>query len=250
MIERGEQADVLRQQHAVAEHVARHVADADAGEILGLAIAAERAEMALDRFPGAFRGDAHALVVVADRAARGERVAEPVIVLARDRVGDIRERRRALVGGDDEIRIVAVVAHAVLRMHDLAFDEIVGDVEQAVDEQAVAGHAFGELRIAVAGDRRTLDEEAALGTDRHDDRVLDHLRLDQAEHFGAEILAPIRPAQAAARDRAEAQMHAFDARRIDEDLAIRARLGQVRHACAGSNLKLMYSRGLPPGVWK
>ena len=62
-------------------------------------------------------------------------------------------------------------------------------------------------------DRRALDEESALRADRHDDGVLDHLRLDQAEHFGAEIFAPIGPAQSAARDRPEAQVHAFDARR-------------------------------------
>ena len=146
------------------------------------------------------------------------------------RVGDVGERRRALVGGDDQVRIVAIVAHDVLRVHDLAVDEVVGDVEQAVDEALVAGDAFGEPRIAV--DRRIgqlLDEEAALGTDRHDDRVLHHLRLDQAQHLGAEILAPIRPAQAAARDRAEAQVHAFDARAAHPDLAVRTRLGQVGH---------------------
>ena len=84
-------------------------------------------------------------------------------------------------------------------------------------------------RIAVAADRRALDEEAALGADRHDHRVLDHLRLHQAQHLGAEILAAIGPAQAAARHRAEAQVHALDARRVDEDLAIRTRLGQVGH---------------------
>ena len=84
------------------------------GEVLRLAIAAERAEMALDRFPRALGGDAHLLVVVAGRAAGRERIAEPVAVLGADRVGDVRERRRALVGGDDEIRIVAVVAHDVV----------------------------------------------------------------------------------------------------------------------------------------
>jgi hypothetical protein len=36
VIEGGDQLDVSRQQHAVAEHVARHVADTDAGEVRGL----------------------------------------------------------------------------------------------------------------------------------------------------------------------------------------------------------------------
>ena len=69
MIERGNKANMLGQQHAVAEHVTGHVTDADAGEVRTLTVATQRTEMALDRLPGALRGDAHALVVVADRAA-------------------------------------------------------------------------------------------------------------------------------------------------------------------------------------
>jgi hypothetical protein len=229
MVERSDEADVLGQQHAVAEHVAGHVADADAGEVLRLRIAAERAEMALDRFPRALRGDAHFLVVVADRAARRERVAEPEAVFGADAVGDVGERRRALVGGDHEVRIVAIMAHHVPRRHDLAVDEVVGDVEQAVDEHLVAGDAFGEYGVAVAASGRALDEETALRADRHDDCVLHHLRFHEAEHFRAEILAAIRPAQAAARDGAETQVHAFDARAVDEDFPVRTRLGQIRH---------------------
>src|SRR3546814_3919611 len=92
VVHRRDQADVLRQQHAVAENVAGHVADAHAGEVLLLAVTPERAEVALDRLPAAAGGDAHALVVVADRTAGGERVVEPVAVLAGDAVGDVRER--------------------------------------------------------------------------------------------------------------------------------------------------------------
>ena len=66
-----------RQQHAIAEHVAGHVADADNGESLVLDVAAQLAEMALDRFPGAARGDAHLLVVIAMAAAGGESIAQP-----------------------------------------------------------------------------------------------------------------------------------------------------------------------------
>ena len=72
----------------------------------------ELAEVPLHRFPGAARGDAHLLVVVAGRAARGEGVVEPEAVVARQRVGDVGEGGGALVGGDHEIGIVAVVAHA------------------------------------------------------------------------------------------------------------------------------------------
>src|SRR5690606_30514457 len=149
---------------------------------------------------GAAGGDAHALVVVADRAAGGEGVAEPEAVLLRNRVGDVGEAGRALVGGDHQVRVVTVVPDHVLGVYDLAFDQVVGDVEHAADEAAVAGDALGLDGIAVAAGRRPLDHEAALGADRHDDGVLDHLRLDQAQHLGAEVLAPVRPAQAATGD--------------------------------------------------
>ena len=54
-------------------------------------------------------GDPHHLVVVAVRPAARERVAEPEIAVERDRIGDVGESRGALVGGDDEIGIVAVM---------------------------------------------------------------------------------------------------------------------------------------------
>ena len=72
------------------------------------------AEVALDRLPGAARGDAHHLVVVAGRAAGGEGVAQPELVLDRNAVGDVGEGRGALVGGDDEIGIVIVVPHDIV----------------------------------------------------------------------------------------------------------------------------------------
>ena len=78
-------------------------------------------------------------------------------------------------------------------------------------------------RVAILGD--VARHEAALGALRHDDGVLHLLRLGEAEHFGAEILRPVGPAQAAARDRAAAQMHALEARRGDEDLGERLRRG-------------------------
>ena len=84
-----------------------------------LGVDAELAEVPDDRLPGAAGGDAHRLVVVAGRAARGEGVAEPEALLERDGVGGVGERGRALVGGDDEVGVVAVVAHDVRRRHDL-----------------------------------------------------------------------------------------------------------------------------------
>ncbi len=50
MVERADQLDVSGQQHPVAEHVARHVADANHGKIVGLGIDAHFAEMPFDGF--------------------------------------------------------------------------------------------------------------------------------------------------------------------------------------------------------
>ena len=229
VVKRGDQSDVLGQQHAVAEHVTRHVADAGGGEVLLLGVHAEGAEVALDRLPRAARGDAHALVVIADRSTGGERIAHPEVVVGGDRIGGIGETRGALVGRDHHVGIVTVVAHDVFRVHDLAVHQIVGDVEQAVDEHLIAGDAFGLQRRAIR--RRTLDDEAALGPDRHDDGVLDHLRLDQPEHLGAEVLPTVRPAQAAAGDGTEAQVDTFHPRSEHEDLAVRTRFGQIGYQC-------------------
>ena len=92
----------------------------------------------------------------------------------------------------------------------------------------VAGHALGQPGVAVDGRvRQLLGQEAALGADRHDDGVLHRLRLDQAEHLGAEVLAAVRPAQPAAGDQPEAQVHALDPRAVDQDLEARPRRGQV-----------------------
>jgi len=119
------------------------------------------------------------------------------------------------------------VADDLPRRHRDAVDEVVGDVEEAGDEGLVAGHALSQPRVAVGGVGELLAEERALRADRHDHGVLDHLRLHQAQHLGAEVVATVRPAQAAARDRAEAQVGTLDARAVDEDLEARPRLGQA-----------------------
>ena len=172
------------------------------GEVLGLAVDAELAEVPLHRLPGAAGGDAHRLVVVADRAAGGERVAEPeAVVLARRRWRcrrtsrcPCRRRRRGRSrrrrGGR---RRAAAPISPSTRLSVMS--------SSAGDERLVAGDALGQPRVAVARVGQLLAEEAALRADRHDHGVLDHLRLDQAEDLGAEVVAPVGPAQAAAGDR-------------------------------------------------
>ena len=115
-------------------------------------------------------------------------------------------------------------------MGDLVVDDIVGHRQQGSDEDLVARRAFGQPRVAVecrAG--QMLGIEAALGAGRYDHRILDQLRLHEAEDFGAEIVAPVGPAKSAAGDRPAAQMDALDTRRIDPDFAIWDRRWKAGH---------------------
>ena len=218
MIERRQQPGVRGLEHAVAEHIAGHVANADSGEVLRLGVDAHFAEVALHALPAAARSDAHLLVVIAGRTAGGEGIAEPEVVIGGETVGDVGEGRRALVGGHHQVRIVAVATDHLRRRDDLAFDDVVGDVEQRRDEGAIALDAFALHLFAAGAGGHALGHEAALGADRDDQRVLDVLRLHQAQHFGTEVFAAIRPANAAASHLAHAQVNAFDARRINKDL--------------------------------
>ena len=186
------------------------------------------AEVLRDALPGAARGDAHLLVVVAVRAAGGEGVAEPEAVLGGDLVGDVGERRRALVGGDDQVGIGVVVAARCLP----------GGTTRSPTRLSVRSSSAAMKRPVRAStgarrrSRRALDDEAALGADRDDDRVLHRLRLHQAEDLGAEVVGAIAPADAAARDAAGAQVDALHARAVHEDLVERPRRRQVRDAGA------------------
>ena len=229
VVESQHQPDMRREQHAIAKHVTRHVANAGHAELAGLCIQAKRAEVALHRLPGAARRDAHLLVVVTHRSAGGECVAEPEAVVSRNAVGDVREGRRALVGRHHQIGVVLVMAHQLRRWHDGTAHHVVGQVKQTAQEQAVAAYAFGQIRFAFASRGRLLEHKAAFGADRNDNGVLDLLRLHQAEDFGAEIFAPVGPAQAAARNLAATQMHTFDTGRIDPDFEQRFRFGHAGH---------------------
>ncbi len=227
MVERGDELHVRRQQQPVAEHVAAHVADAHHREVFLRRVEAELAEVALHGLPCPARRDRDLLVVVARRPARRERVAEPERVLGGQGVRDVGEGRRALVGRDDEVGVVFVLAQHPRGRHDSALDDVVGHVEHPADERLIARDDLALDRVAIAGRQRFADE-AALRAVRHDHGVLHLLRLHQAEHLGAEVLAPIRPANAAASDLRRPQVHGFHALRVDEDLEPRLRFRQVR----------------------
>ncbi len=66
------------------------------------------------------------------------------------RVGGVGEGRRALVGGDDEIGVLAVMDDDVLRRHHRVALDIVGDGEQPVDEADIGLAARLEDRVAAA----------------------------------------------------------------------------------------------------
>ena len=165
-------------------------------------------------------------MVVADRAAGGERVVEPEAVLARDRVGGVRERRGALVGGDHQVGVVAVERAHLRRVHDLAVDQVVGDVQQRADVGLVLALDLGLELLAVGRD--ALDDEAALGAGGHDHGVLGQLRPHQAVDLGA-VVHPVAPADPAAGDLAAAQVDALHLGRVDVDLVQRRRLRHRGH---------------------
>ncbi len=75
------------------------------------------------------------------------------------------------------------------RVDDDASDHVVGDVEQASHEPLVPVDPLCAHGVAIGrSDRRTLDDEPALGAGGHDHGVLHHLGLHQAEHLGTEVL--------------------------------------------------------------
>ncbi len=163
MVEGRDQFGLGRQDHAVAEDVAGHVADAGHGERLLLDILVDLAEVALDRFPGAARRDAHRLVIITDAAAGREGVAQPEAVIGRDAVGDIGEGRGSLVGGDDQIGVGRIPAHHARRRHDPALAvEIVGQVEQSRQEGLVGPDRLGADGVQRAAARQGFGIETAL----------------------------------------------------------------------------------------
>ncbi len=138
MIECSDQFDLARQQHAVAENVTAHVADTGNGERIFLRVDALFVEVTLHRFPGAAGSDAHFLVVVAGRSAGRECVVKPEVVLGRDTVGNVGERRGPFIGSHDEIGVISVITHDALGRHDLVIDDIVRDIEETAHEGLVA----------------------------------------------------------------------------------------------------------------
>ena len=150
VVERGEERDLPALQQAVAEHVARHVADADHREGLRLHVDAQVSEVVLHRHPGAARGDRQLLVIVAVRAARGERVAQPEAVLLRHLLA-VSERCAVPLSAATTRYGSSPSYRTTAGGWITPSDDVVGDVEQPGDELAVAVDQVGiERRAAPA----------------------------------------------------------------------------------------------------
>ena len=233
MIEGRQQMNMARQKHAIAKHIAGHITDADDAEVFLLHIYSQLTKMPPHRHPGPAGGDAHGLVVIAVRAAGGKAIPQPELVLGSNTVGDVRECSSALVRRHHQVTVVPVPPHHIRRRQQFTSSKVVGNIQHATDEGLIGFHPILLQLLSVIG--LPLDDEAALGTGWHDDRVLYLLRLHQTQHLGAIVLATVRPAQPAASHRPASQMHPFHISAINEDLKPRPRLG---HAVNSTGVQL------------
>jgi len=113
------------------------------------------------------------------------------------------------------------VAYNGSRRHDITVDEVIGEVEEAAHHDFIAlDPLFLEF---LAADGRPLEDKASFGAYGHRGGVPLHLRLHQAEHLGAEFLAPVGPAYAATGDAPTPEVDGFETWAVDEDLATRSR---------------------------
>src|SRR5690606_27803393 len=229
VVEGRQQAHRAGAQQTVAKYVAAHVTDTYDGNRVLLHVYAQLAEMPLYRDPGTPSRDGHALVVVPHRATGGEGIAHPEAVVGGNAVGNVGEGRRALVRGHHQVIVIVIVTDHLRRRYHLAVDQIIGDIQQTLDEDAIAGNGLLLDSITPGLVRQTPWHEAALGTHRDDHRVLHLLGLGQAQHLGAVVLFPIGPTQTTPGDLAAAQMHPLDPRRVDEDFVHRPRQRQLRN---------------------
>ncbi len=230
MVEGGQEPGGRALQGAVAEHVARHVADPGHGEGLLLRVHPEVPEVVLHALPGPPGRDRHFLVVVARASSGGEGVSQPEAVLGGDAVRGVREMGRPLVRRHHEVGIVPVQADHLRRVKDPPVHAVVRQVEKPGDELPVA---VDQVVVQGGAPRHlALQHEAALGSDGDDDRVLDHLGLHEAQDLGAEVVVAIAPADPAPRHLSPAQVDPLQAPRVDVDLEHGPRGGQGVHLAA------------------
>ena len=121
------------------------------------------------------------------------------------------------------------MADQAIRASDAVFNEVIGDRQHRPDKSLVAVDHFilNGLTIALRGQRPT--DKTTFGANRYNYGILDHLRLNQTEYFGAEIFRSVGPAQAAAGDLITAQMNGFHPGGMHPDFVARPRCGGLRN---------------------
>ena len=83
-------------------------------------------------------------------------------VLDGNTIGDVGERRRALIGGNDQIRIIVIAPDGIFRRHDFRILDVVGDIQHSGNEGLVACDALFYESFASTARRRLFDYETAL----------------------------------------------------------------------------------------
>src|SRR5690606_17594357 len=163
MVEGRQQAHRAGAQQTVAKYVAAHVTYTYDGNRVLLHVYAQLAEMPLYRDPGTPGGNGHALVVVPHRATGGEGIAHPEAVVGGNAVGNVGEGRRALVRAHHQVIVIVIVTDHLRRRYHLAVDEIIGDIQQTLDEDAIAGNGLLLDSIATGLKGQTPRHETTLG---------------------------------------------------------------------------------------
>ena len=171
--------------------------------------------MTLHRNPGPTRSDPHFFVVIALAAARGKSISKPKIETIRNRVRQVRKSRSTLVGSNNEIRIVRVVYSQFRGPENTRFILIVRNFQQCCNKVLVAGFTQLKPRGLIKMLYRLANNEATFSTNGNNNRIFNLLRFNEPQNFGPEILAPIRPAQPAARYRATSQVNPLDPGGVD-----------------------------------
>ncbi len=147
--------------------------------------------MPLYRDPGTPGRDAHFLVVVTIASAGGEGIAHPETVFRGQTIGDVREGCRTLVSRHNQVMVVVVMTDHPFRRRNAGIHQIVGDIQQPPDKCLIGFDALGLESLPVRRIRQALGHKATFGADRHDNRILDLLGLDQPQNLGAVILKPV-----------------------------------------------------------
>ena len=156
------------------------------------------------------------LVVIPVGSTRRESIVQPKSILGRDGVRDVRERCGALIRSHDQIWIRRVEREHVLRRNRGPVDQVVRQIEQPAHQRLILTLS---LLVSLFGVGRSHPgDKTTLRSARNDDGILDHLRVYEPQHLGAEIIRTIAPANATTRHRRPTEVHSLHSSRMDPHL--------------------------------